>query len=254
MHELRWVGQPHTEGGVTERRFELEWDGRPVPGIVWLPGRAGRPRPVVLMGHGGSGHKRSERQLRLGRWFAGAQLAAVAIDGPYHGDRVPAPMQALRYQQRMAAVGVDRVTDGMVLDWRATLDALGQAGAVDADRAAYLGLSMGTRFGLPYVAVSGDRLRCAVLGKYGMRQPASMPAGADMAPRFRRDAPRVTAPVLFHLQWDDEVFARDGQLELFDLLGSDDKRLLAFPGPHSGTSPAALQSWRGYIADHLQAA
>jgi dienelactone hydrolase len=254
MQELRWSGQPLSEGGVTERRFDLLWNDHPVPGIVWLPERGSTPRPVVLMGHGGSGHKRSERQLRLARWFAGAQLAAVAIDGPYHGDRVPAPMQALRYQQRMATVGVDRVTDGMVLDWRATVDALGQAGIVDADRVAYIGLSMGTRFGLPYVAGSGDRLRCAVLGKYGMRQPPTMPAGADMAPRFRRDAPRISAPVLFHLQWDDEVFPRDGQLELFDLLGSGDKRLLAFRGPHGGAAPAALQAWREYIADHLAAA
>jgi pimeloyl-ACP methyl ester carboxylesterase len=108
---------------------------------------------------------------------------------------------------------VDKVTDGMVDDWCATVDALGDHDAIDADRVAYFGLSMGTRFGLPYVAAAARRLRCAVgpvLGKYGMRQPLTMPAAVDMAPRFALDAPTITVPVLFHVQWGDELFPRTG--------------------------------------------
>ena len=50
-----------------------------------------------------------------------------------------------------------------------------------------------------------------------------------MAPRFQQDAPNIKIPVLFHVQWDDELFSRDGQFELFDLLGTQDKQLIAFP-------------------------
>jgi fermentation-respiration switch protein FrsA (DUF1100 family) len=65
------------------------------------------------------------------------------------------------------------------------------------------------------------------------------------------DARRVTAPTLFHVQWHDEVFPRDGQLALFDLLGSPDKQLIAYPGSHTETKPAAIALWRDFIAGHL---
>ncbi len=122
----------------------------------------------------------------------------------------------------MAAIGIDTVTDSMVEDWCRCLEAVGDLDVIDASRVAYPGFSMGTRFGLPYVAEAGSRLRCAVLGKYGMRQPPAMPAPVNMASRFARDAPRITVPVLFHVQWDDELFPRAGQFELFELLGSPD--------------------------------
>ena len=129
----------------------------------------------------------------------------------------------------------------MVDDWHATLDVLSQLEAIDADRIAYIGFSMGTRFGLPYVATACNRLRCAVLGKYGMRQASATPAAVNMAPRFAQDAPNITVPVLFHVQWDDELFPRDGQYELFDILGTSNKRLLAFPGPHSTSTPEVVR-------------
>jgi dienelactone hydrolase len=252
MTSLRWIGEAISEGGVTERRFDLERESGIVPGILWTPTEHDRPLPLVLMGHGGSGHKRADRQLMLGRRFATvSQIAAVTIDGPYHGDRVAEKLDRRQYQAMMAAMGVDKVTDGMVDDWRATLDALSQLEAIDADRIAYIGFSMGTRFGLPYVAAAGDRLCCAVLGKNGMRQASAPSALANMAPRFERDAPTINVPVLFHVQWDDELFPRDGQFELFDLIGTLDKRLIAFPGPHGSAAPAAVHAWCEFVTHHL---
>ena len=219
MAALRWIGEPISEGGVTERKFDLVRETGIVPGILWTPAQQDRPIPLILMGHGGSGHKRADRQLLLGRRFAGvAQMAAVSIDGPLHGNRVSEQLDRRQYQERMAAMGVDKVTNGMVDDWRATLEALSHLDSIDANRVAYIGFSMGTRFGLPYVAAAGDRLRCAVLGKNGMRQASPATAIANMAPRFKQDAPNIKVPVLFHVQWDDELFSRDGQFELFDLL------------------------------------
>lgn len=254
MTLLRWIGEPINEGGVTERRFDLERESGIVPGILWIPAQHDRSVPLVLMGHGGSGHKRADRQLMLGRRFAGvAQVAAVAIDGPFHGDRVAEKVDRDQYRAMMAAMGVDKVTDGMVDDWCATLDALSQLDAIDANRIAYIGVSMGTTFGLPYVAAAGSRLRCAVLGKNGMLRASSGSPASTMAPRFTQDAPNITVPVLFHVQWDDELFPRDGQFELFDLIGARDKRLIAFPGPHGDSAPPAVQAWCEFLTDHLAA-
>jgi dienelactone hydrolase len=249
MAILRWIGEPLIEGGVTERRFDLERESGTVPGILWTPAEHDRPVPLVLMGHGGSGHKRSDRQLMLGRRLAAvSQTASVTIDGPYHGDRVPEQLDRQQYQAMIAAMGVDKVTDGMVDDWCATLDALCELDDIDASRIAYMGFSMGTRFGLPYVAAAGDRLRCAVLGKNGMRQTSGL---ASMAPRFERDAPAIKVPLLYHVQWDDELFPRDGQFELFDRLGTSDKRLIAFPGPHGTSTPEAVNAWCEFVTRHL---
>jgi dienelactone hydrolase len=252
MTSLRWIGESLNEGGVMEHRFDLERESGIVPGILWTPTEPDRPVPLVLMGHGGSGHKRSDRQLMLGRRLATvSQIAAATIDGPYHGDRVAEQLDRSQYQAMMAAMGVDKVTDGMVDDWGATLDALTQLDTIDANRIAYIGFSMGTRFGLPYVAAAGDRLRCAALGKNGMRQASAPAAAATMGPRFERDAPTIKVPVLFHVQWDDELFPRDGQFELFDRIGTPDKRLIAFPGPHGTSTPEAVQAWCAFLTHYL---
>jgi dienelactone hydrolase len=248
MTTLRWIGESIHEGDVTERRFDLEHDTGVVPGILWTPTQHKRPVPLVLMGHGGSGHKRADRQLQLARHFAEvSQIAAVSIDGPFHGDRVSASLKPLQYQEMMVTVGVDKVIDGMIDDWSAVLQALSQLDEIDAERIAYIGLSMGTRFGIPYVAAARSQLRCAVLGKYGMRASALL----NMSPRFTQDAPKIAVPILFHVQWGDEIFPRDGQFELFDLFGTQDKRLIAFPGPHNVASPEAIQTWCDFITYHL---
>ncbi len=254
MTTLRWIGKPISEGGVTEHKFTMEREAGLVPGILWTPTQHDRPVPLILLGHGGSGHKRADRQLMLGRRFAGvSQMAAAAIDGPFHGDRVAEPLDRRQYQAMMAAAGVDKVTDGMVEDWCGTLDTLSQLDTIADDRIAYIGFSMGTRFGLPFVAAAGDRLRCAVLGKNGLRQASSTSPEVNMAPRFARDAPTINIPVLFHVQWDDELFPRDGQFDLFEAIGAADKQLIAFPGPHSTSPPAAVQAWCAFVTRHVGA-
>ena len=93
---VEWLGA-EASAGCTERSFLLR-RSVPAPGVLWSP-PAAAPQATVLLFHGGSGHKRSGRNLQMGRWLASAAgFAVIAIDGPYHGDRVPAPLAPSAYQ------------------------------------------------------------------------------------------------------------------------------------------------------------
>jgi dienelactone hydrolase len=248
MTKLRWTTEAR-DGDVCEREFGVEREGSLVPGVAWYPARTPGRRPLVLLGHGGSGHKKSAKMVRLGRLFAAQHGCwAVAIDGPVHGARGPVtdPTHPAYRQMWQRA----NVVQDMIADWRFVLDALSGLEQVDAGRVGYWGLSMGTMFGLPYVATDA-RVRAAVLGKAGMRGPSVERSGIDK--HFRIHAPQVRMPLLFVMQWDDERFDRDGQFELFDALGSIDKRLHAYPGPHSEDGPEAFEVGAAFLLRRLAA-
>ena len=244
--DVEWLGE-ETSSGCTERSFLLRRLPGPVPGVLWSP-QATVPHGTVLLFHGGSGHKRSERHLRMGRWLASAAgLAVIAVDGPYHGGRVPAPMAPSVYQQLIADEGIERVTARMTADWLDAVSALAGLGLADAARVSVFAMSMGVRFGLPAAAALGPHLQCAVLGKFGMRQAGRLHPGLRAPGLMASSAHAVSAPVLYHVQWDDEIFPRDGQFELFDALASADKQLVARPGPHGRTHPDDETSWQYFI-------
>jgi dienelactone hydrolase len=246
MSDVEWLGK-ETLAGCVERSFLLRRPPGPVPGVLWSPGVTA-PHATVLLFHGGSGHKRGGRLLPMGRWLASAAgLAVIAIDGPYHGDRVPAPMAPSVYQQLIADEGIGRVTARMTADWLETLCVLASLRLADEAHVSVFGMSMGARFGLPTAAALGPRLQCAVLGKFGIRQAGPLHPGL-LAPGLMMSAARaISAPVLYHVQWDDAIFPRDGQFGLFNALASADKRLLIRPGPHDGTHPDDEALWRDFI-------
>lgn len=248
---FEWKDDGLCEGQVLERQFVIKGGKKPVPGIMWAPEVIEKPVPLVLFGHGGSGHKRVARALMLGRRFAGvSQFAMVAIDGPAHGDR----KNPGEYDQAaaMSEGGVENVVDGMVADWTATLDHFSGMDLIDAGRVAYIGFSMGTRFGLPFVAAAGGKLRCAALGKNALAAKLAASAPAHSGDRLSKDAPKIKIPLLFHMQWDDELFARDSQCDLFDLIGSEDKRLISYPGPHARSTSESVDHWCAFIENHLK--
>ena len=49
----------------------------------------------------------------------------------------------------------------------------------------------------------------------------------------------------------DERFEREGQLELFDLLGACDKRLHAYPGQHVDNGPEAFEVGAAFLKRYL---
>src|SRR5437764_1646181 len=92
------------EQGVVERRFDLKAETDVVPGILWLPEKADGPRPTVLIGHGGTQHKRVPNVLGLARRFVRhLGYVVAAIDAPGHGDRITDPQAAAEQRRNLEA-------------------------------------------------------------------------------------------------------------------------------------------------------
>jgi dienelactone hydrolase len=205
----------------------------------------------VLLGHGGGLHKEARYIGWIARRLA-SQLgcAAAAIDLPLHGERTPAAEVGLSPLERRSLMGLDawrarndEATGQAVSDWRATLDAVQGLPEVGQGPVGYYGLSMGTRFGVP-LAAAEPRITAAVLGLFGY--------SAATGPRsFAEAIRRVTIPVLFLLQWDDELFPRENGLALFDLLGSSRKTMHANPGGHLEVPPGELRAAFQLFRRHL---
>jgi pimeloyl-ACP methyl ester carboxylesterase len=257
------VSEVLTEKGVVEQRFHFDAAGVTVPGIVWRPEGVVGPTPLVLLGHGGTQHKRALNVLGLARRFVRHLGAtAVAIDAPGHGDRVAdaeeAAAQRRDLQRRVTgADGVGSAPRPLPRDpaayaeahgraageWSTLLDLLDAEGSILDGKVGYWGLSMGTMIGLPFVAAD-PRVRCAVLGLAGL-------SGWPNAEVRAAAARRLEVPVLFVFQWDDQLMTRESGLELFDALGSEDKSMHVFPGGHIDTPLYERDAYDAFFARHL---
>ena len=210
-----------TNKGVKERGFTLDVEGREVPGVYWAP-EDGSSKRLVLLGHGGTTHKKVEYIERLASLLVARGMAAIAIDGPGHGDRRAADASANTLDEFPSMWNAGGGTEAVVADWNAALN------FIEAEEGArptgWWGLSMGTMMGLP-VTATDKRIKVALLGLMG----GGGVNGADLL----RLAPEVQCPVRFLLQWDDELIPLKEGLELFDRLGTKHKTLHVNPGLHS---------------------
>ena len=243
---MRWEGEADVSEGVRERRFSVEVDGRVVPGVLWLPDTdGGGPRPLVLLGHGATRHKRVDYLLALGRRLAGDHgFAAAAIDAPGHGDRrAPGHDDDIRlFGAFLAEWSREGSTDDMVADWLGTVEALRGLDEVGDGPLGYWGLSMGTIYGIPLVAAE-PRIQVAVFGLMGLVGPTR--------DRMALDAASISCPVLFIQQWDDSLIPRDHVFELFDAISSVDKRLHAHPGEHAAVPVEEIVFSARFLVRHL---
>ena len=236
-----------TADGVTERLFTIGG----APGAVWTPADARGPRPLVLLGHGGGGHRSHPSVVdRARRYVAAAGYAVAALDAPGWGGR-PAPAEYEPFNaeiEELLAAGKNPgdayARRGVVAariaipEWQAAIDALTALDWIGRDTLiGYWGVSLGTAIGLPLVAAE-PRISAAVLGLMGL-------------PTLEEPAARLTVPVEFHLQWDDEIVPRAAGLDLFDAIGSPEKTLHANPGRHADVPMFEVDSSARFFARHL---
>lgn len=235
-----------TSGGVLERDFLIG----DVPGVLWSPPSASPGTPLVLMGHGGGLHKRSAGLVSRARDSVLRDgFAVAAIDAPGHGDRPRSAedqrwvdsMLAERAAGRSMAATIaaynGSLADRAVPEWQATIDTLQALPEIGPDAPiGFSGMTLASAIGIPLVAAD-SRITAAIFG------------GVFVYDAITRAAEQVTIPIEFLLPWDDTEISRESGLALFDVFGSQDKILHAFPGGHF-TVPVERIDTR-FFARHL---
>ncbi|MFD5640052.1 alpha/beta hydrolase family protein [Streptomyces sp. NPDC127077] len=246
MHALQFTAES-SSNGMIERDFVVG----DVPGVLWSPASGAERAPLVLMGHGGGAHKRHRAMLgRAQMLVTGCGFHVAVIDAPGHGDRPRSAYdeQEIAELRKAQAAGEPegpivvrynaRLAELAVPEWRATLDALQELPEIGADGpVGYVGIAMGTALGVPLVAAE-PRITAAVLG---MMWPDALFEAAR----------RITVPIEFVLQWDDERVPREAGLALFDAFASKEKTLHANAGDHVRFPMFEVDSSVRFLARHL---
>ncbi|NOX52561.1 MAG: alpha/beta hydrolase [Gammaproteobacteria bacterium] len=236
---MGWNDKSGKKNGVEERGFDLVVGDHTVPGVYWAPIDIPSER-LVLLGHGGTAHKKAEYIVEIAEMFATEGIASMAIDGPGHGDRAGGG-SAKNVNAFVKMWHDGGGTDLILEDWRASLDFI--EGEMGPRPTGWWGLSMGTMMGLPMTATD-DRIKVALLGLMGTEGPN--------AKDLLKLAPNVTCPVRFLVQWDDELVSRQSALDLFDALGTSKKTLHANPGPHQAVPRFESRASVEYIDRYLR--
>lgn len=246
---MRFTSQTSSDG-VTEQLFTLPFTFGEIPGVLWTPDGTAGTRPLILMGHGGGQHKKAPGIVARARRFAAeCGFAVAAVDAPAHGDRprteehnrlIGEMRNRMQTGEDVAPVLAEfhtLIAGQSVPEWRAVVDAVQDLDHVGAGPVGYWGLSLGCGLGVPFVAAE-PRVRAAVLGLNGAETSAEAAA-------------RITVPVEFLVQWDDERVPRAASLALFDAFTSAEKTLHANPGKHAGVPMFELDSSLRFFARHL---
>jgi len=242
--------------GVTERLFELEVNGERVPGVLWSPAGATAISPLILMGHGGSWHKKAPTLVaRAYRYVTANGFAVAAIDAPDHGERVT-PEQAaanraeiterIASRRRLGGEALARMRERSVRavpEWQSTLDELLKLDVAAPDvKVGYWGVSMGTIIGVPFVAAE-PRISAAVFGLAGL---------APGDERMAQAASSIRIPLEFVYQWDDELTSREAGLAMFDAFASTEKSMHVNPGGHVERPAFEEASQERFFLRHLR--
>jgi len=243
---MQFTSEQRLDDGVLERDFTLG----EIPGILWTPGSAPVPAPLILLGHPGGLHKMYPRLVARARHSVAGGFAAATIELPGSGDRPRsgAAEQARADLRRALEAGEpvdDEIVDRLVLplvekavpEWQATLDALLSLPEIGGP-VGYSGgvIAIGIR-----LAVVEPRISAAVLF-----------AGSFVPRTMFEEARQVTIPLRVLLQWDDEGNDRQLALDLFDAFGTKEKTLHANLGGHTGTPWFEVEDGGRFFGRHLK--
>ncbi|MEU4432663.1 alpha/beta hydrolase [Nocardia rhamnosiphila] len=243
---MQFTSEQRLDDGVLEREFTLG----EIPGILWTPGSATGPAPLILVGHPGGLRMMHPRLVGRARHAAAEGYAAATIELPGSGDRprFAAAEQARADLRRALEAGEavdDEIVDRLVIplveravpEWQAALDALLSLPEIGGP-VGYSGgvISIGVR-----LAAVEPRISAALLF-----------AGSFVPRSILEEARQVTIPLQVLLQWDDEHNDRQQALDLFDAFGSTEKTLHANMGGHTGVPQFEGDAGNRFFARHLK--
>lgn len=233
--------------GYKTLEFHVRREGdRLVTGSLWIPNGSIQSDTLMAFGHGASGTRYQLPIPYLARKFAKEGIVSLSMDGPVHGLRQKGEGGRPALSQEMRR---SNMIEDMVVDWRAAVEVSESRIGFNTNKFGYFGLSMGSIFGIPYLAKrkqENEPVSVATLGLLGTTGAVS-----GLADRLKSDASSISAPTLFLMQLEDELFPRDGYLELFDALASDNKRLHANPGLHPAVPAEEMDFCVKFVLDHL---
>jgi hypothetical protein len=243
---MRFTSERRLTDRVLEREFTLD----EIPGVLWTPGSAPAPVPLILLGHPGGLRKMHPRLAARARTAAANGFASATIELPGTGERPPiaTTQQARADLRRTLQAGEpvdDELIDRLILplveravpEWQTALDALLALPEIGGP-VEYSGgvISIGVR-----LATTEPRIVAAGLF-----------AGSFVPRTILEEARRVTIPLHVLLQWDDEGNDRQRALDLFDAFGSTEKSLHAHMGGHTGVPQYAGEDAEAFFTRHLR--
>ena len=237
-----------TSNGVVQHDFTMG----EVTGALWSPESGADRAPLVLMGHGGGNHRKSPAMTgRAQLLVAHGGFHVAVIDAPGHGGRprTAHDEREIATMQRAMAAGEPvgeivvrynaHLAERAVPEWLATLDALQELPEIGTEGpVGYYGLNMGTAIGVPLTAAE-PRIAAAVLGLFWYDETLA------------EAARRITVPIEFALQRDDEHIPRPSGLALFDAFASKEKSLHVNSGSHKELPRFEADSAVRFFARHL---
>jgi dienelactone hydrolase len=237
-----------TSDGVTTHELVLG----DVTAALWSPERAEPGTPLVLLGHGGGRHHRHHPSMTgRARLLTEVGFRACALDVVGHGPRPRTPDDeeevAILHAARRAGEPIGPIVERYnadlarrtVPEWRALLAGLLALPEIGDAPVGYWGITLGTAIGVPLVAAE-PLVRAAV---FGLFWPSTLVEAAR----------RITVPIEFDLQWDDEHIPREGGLALFDAFASTNKSLHVNAGKHMELPRFEAASAVRFLERHLQA-
>lgn len=245
--------------GVLQRDFVIEVAGEEVPCVLWAPADAAGSRTLMVMGHGGSQHKKTAGiRARAVDYAKRLGWATVVADAPGHGDRISredAERLARDVGARVRGETTEAASDTSVrfrqmaergkqatVEWQTMLDEVQQLDFIGSDKpVGYWGVSMGTAFGVPFVAAE-PRIKCAVFGLAGLREGATY---------MEEAAKKITIPLQFVFQWEDAVAPREAGIALFNAFASAEKTMHINPGGHMDIPDFETVAWFDFYTRHL---
>lgn len=223
--DLRLISRT-TSDAATTSEFVLG----DVTAALWAPVDAGPGTPLVLLGHGGGQHRHHPAMTGRARLLTDAGFCAVALDAEGHGSR----SRSSRDEEHVAALHAARragepigpiveqydsdLARRTVPEWRALLARLRAEPEIGCGPVGYWGIALGTAIGVPLVAEE-PLIEAAA---FGLFWPSTLMDSAR----------KITVPIEFTFQWDDEHIPREGSLALFDAFGSAEKSLHVNAGKH----------------------